>query len=197
MKYISVDIETTGLRPDTHDVVEVGAVIDDFSNPKPLDELPTFHCYVRMKNYVTDPYCSFLHQAIFHRISKWPSKEVTDRWNFYTPDEVVHRFADFLKDNGVEAASDGRYTLTAAGKNFGSFDLQFLNKKLDFNKKIRFRHRFLDPGILFFDPRTDTVIPSQQECLERAGSFEQVEHTAVEDAMQVVKLLRHHYLGED
>ena len=195
MKYVSIDIETTGLDPEVHDVVEVGAVIDDFTNPKPLDELPTFHCYVRMRNYVLDPYCAFLHQAIFHRISKFPDEEVSDKWNFYTKKEVVHKFADFLNDNGFNSGRDSRYTISAAGKNFGAFDLQFLNKQLEFDKVIRFRHRFLDPGILYFDPKVDTVIPSQQECLDRANLDEQVEHTAVEDAMQVVKLLRNHYLG--
>ena len=43
-KYVSLDIETTGLNPENCQVLEIGAVIDDGTTP--IEECPTFHCYV-------------------------------------------------------------------------------------------------------------------------------------------------------
>ena len=44
MKYVSIDIETTGLNPKTDNVLEVAAIIDDTERPEvPIGELPTLH----------------------------------------------------------------------------------------------------------------------------------------------------------
>ena len=41
MKYISIDIETTGLDRDLCQVLSIGAVIEDTNNIKPLEFEPT------------------------------------------------------------------------------------------------------------------------------------------------------------
>ena len=51
MIYVSIDIETTGVDPKIHDIVEFGAVIDDLANPQPLDKLPRFHALFKKDNY--------------------------------------------------------------------------------------------------------------------------------------------------
>jgi hypothetical protein len=38
--------------------------------------------------------------------------------------------------------------------------------------------------------KTDTVPPDLRECLERVGIFKEVAHDAVEDAFDVVQVLR-------
>jgi len=43
-KYVSLDIETTGLNPENCQVLEIGAVIDDGTTP--IEDCPTFQCYV-------------------------------------------------------------------------------------------------------------------------------------------------------
>ena len=43
MKYISIDIETTGLDPENCQILSIGAVIEDTLNQLPFEELPTFH----------------------------------------------------------------------------------------------------------------------------------------------------------
>ena len=44
LPYVSIDIETTGLDPETCQTLEIGAVFDNWTLP--IRELPTFHCYV-------------------------------------------------------------------------------------------------------------------------------------------------------
>ena len=42
MRIVSIDTETTGLDYDTCQILQVGAVIEDTINVRPLDELPRF-----------------------------------------------------------------------------------------------------------------------------------------------------------
>ena len=49
MPYVSIDIETTGLDPETCQILEIGAVLDDWT--KPIDELPVYHRLVYHKEY--------------------------------------------------------------------------------------------------------------------------------------------------
>jgi len=52
MKYVSIDIEATGLDHTYCQMIEFGAVLDDLRHQRPLDELPQFHCYVLRDKYV-------------------------------------------------------------------------------------------------------------------------------------------------
>ena len=79
--------------------------------------------------------------------------------------------------------------LTPAGKNFASFDRQFLKRLPDFEGMVRLHHRTLDPAMLFWQPG-DEKLPDSKTCYERAGMNGKVAHTALEDAMAVVWLLR-------
>lgn len=215
MKYVSIDIETTGLDPLVNDIVEVGAVIDDLMEQAPVESLPTFHCYVVKDTYSTDAYCAFLHQAIFDRIARRKEASVAERYQFLTEREVMPRFVEWLLDNGFGktvgdlrplGVKDGRTDyvkvpiekprFVAAGKNFGSFDLQFLNKRLHFSEHVRCLHRSIDPAMLYFNPVQDTEPPNLQKCLDRAGVDETVDHTGLADALSVVKLIRAKYPKE-
>ena len=70
MKYISIDIETTGLNPEYCQVLEVGAIIDDFSKCQPIDQLPRFQVYLMHDRIVGEPYALSMHSAIFERMSR-------------------------------------------------------------------------------------------------------------------------------
>ena len=184
MKYCSIDIETCGLDPETCDVLEIGAVIDDWFDPKPLDQLPKFHCYISQKSYRGQPFALGMHAEIFKRISveKQPHK-------YYTDFGTVCALKEFL------ALKFGDEKISVAGKNFSSFDLNFL-KKMPYFDTIKLHHRVFDPSSLYFE-LGDKELPSSKLCMERAGMQGEVAHTAVEDAMMVVKLLRKHYkIGE-
>lgn len=58
---------------------------------------------------------------------------------------------------------------------------------------IKYRHRIIDPSILYVDWSKDESLPSLDECLKRAGIEKSVTHTAVEDAWDVIQVLRKKY----
>ena len=92
--------------------------------------------------------------------------------------------------NGCHHHIDGKLNL--AGKNIGTFDIQFLAKLPGWDK-IKYRRRFLDPGVLFVDFKNDTEVPDLATCKARADMPFFVHHTALDDAWDVILLLRKHY----
>lgn len=193
MKYLSIDIETTGLNPETCNIIEIGAVADDTERLDiPLEELNTFHCYVVHDIYQGEPYALSMHSKIFRRIATRLSDE-NRVFKFYRFSQVSKALSNWITNlGGVWNTTTNK--LTIAGKNFGSFDLQFLKKLPEFDSEIKYHHRFIDPGMLFWNPLTDSVIPNQSECLKRIGENSTVAHTALEDAFDVVKLVRYHII---
>lgn len=182
MKYVSIDIETLGLQPGKCDIVEFGAVIDDFSTP--IEELPRFHCYLTKPGnfYKGEVYAMYMHSktGIFERIAKRQ-----EGFN-YIPDDILDEvFSEWLLEEGY--GEDEK--VIVAGKNFSAFDLPFL-KTIGFGTKTRLHHRTLDPGSMWVDMLKDVTPPGLEECLKRAGIEKTVQHTAVEDAIDVIKCIR-------
>lgn len=179
MPYLSIDIETTGLDPQTCQILEVGAAYDDWT--KPVGQLPTFSRYLIHRNIVGEPYALSMHPAILRQIA-WPSVGVT-----CLPEEFTNIFVNWLLG---ACGWDRSKSLTPAGKNFASFDRPFLERLPDFKKRVRLHHRTLDPTTLFWQA-DDEKLPDSKQCMERAGIPGEVAHTALADAVAVVKLIRH------
>ena len=179
MRYVSIDIETLGLYPDSCDVIEFGAVIDDLETP--LDKLPRFHSYVTRPDnlYKGDAYAMSMHPVILRRIATREAGYTYTPWDLLS--EVFDRWLD---------EQNMHDKIVVAGKNFMGFDMRFL-RRLNFGKQVKISHRALDPGSMFFDPKIDKVPPSTDECYKRAGMDIPVAHTAVEDALGVVQLIRY------
>jgi hypothetical protein len=87
-----------------------------------------------------------------------------------------------------------RFTINAAGKNFSSFDLQFLKTLPGWQKCIQIRQRTIDPAVLYTDWFNDKSLPSLPLCKKRSGLKEEVSHDALEDAWDVVQVLRKFYM---
>lgn len=85
---------------------------------------------------------------------------------------------------------DSPYHLTVAGKNFGTFDKLFLEKLPHWKRVFKVRSRILDPALLYVDWESDTDLPGLSKCKERAGLSGEVSHNAVEDALDVIELIR-------
>lgn len=198
IKYISLDIETSGLNPKTCDILQFAAVIDDLSNPQPLEKLPRFQTHFTQATYSGEPYALGMHPQIFKKIADAQKKRIEENEfgdRFMNILDLPFAFKTFLTQNGIpEDPKTGRVRITVAGKNAAMFDLPFLNKKL---KKhwgdITILHRVIDPAILYYQPG-DTTLPDSATCLERAGMAGEVAHTALEDAIMVIKLVRHKLL---
>ena len=179
MKYVSIDLETTGLDHRHCSIVEIGAVIDDLNNQKPLGELPRFHAYVKEEIYTGEPFALSMHSTIFRRIA-----DQTEGYQYLWPNKVGLELRQFFTDNGIEMP------VNVAGKNFASFDARFLEKLEEFDTYVQFHHRVIDPTMLYWHPHDDSALPGTNECMKRAGLRGVVAHTALEDALIVVDLVR-------
>lgn len=186
MRYVSIDIETTGLNPSNCDIIEFAAVVDDLSVQNPIEKLPTFQTYVLRDSYRGDPYALAMHSEIFKKIAKWKEGKI----NVCEPKNLLNTFITFLTTLGGYETTPVK--INVAGKNFANFDNKFLSLLPDYYK-VKINHRIIDPAILYFEPFTDKELPNTETCLKRAGLEATVTHTALEDALLVVKLLRHKF----
>jgi oligoribonuclease len=193
MRYVSIDLETTGTRPDRHQIIEFGAVIENTNQATDLQNLPRFKRIVKHAEYTGQAFAFNLNARIFQELVK-PTGAAT----VCQAQELAIEFKDFLINNGFEPEENGRIYIQAAGKNFASFDLLFLNQLPNWRDHIRISHKILDPVMYYVDYDADESLPSLEECKRRAG-FEDptVTHDALDDALDVVRLLRQHYRPQD
>ena len=191
MKYLSIDIETTGLDSEEHSVIEFAAVLEDTNNILPLEELPSFSCLVEHHTYKGTPYALAMHKEIFTELALSSDKRTRLVVKHYQLAEIFHKW---LSDNGLAGLTIGPIKIIVAGKNFGTFDTLFLENLPNWDKYVIILQRILDPAILFWEPFTDEALPNLSECKKRAGlSSSYVAHTAKEDALDVIEVLRTKY----
>ena len=193
MKYISIDIETTGLNPLENDVLEIGAYIEDTNNPLPREQLPCFHVYIWKENYRGNAFALEMNHRILKKILEL--KKAKDA-SLVNSEDVANRFGSFLLNNKSQWPDDkfinGCGPFVVAGKNLAGFDLPFLNE-LPGWKQFKFHRRVVDPGVLYFDPKQDEVLPDTSLCKQRAGLSAFVAHEALDDAWDVITLVRHKF----
>lgn len=190
MKYISVDCETCGLNPKKHTLLQFGAIIIDTNKPLSFDESPKFEVILETSEYIGTPFALSMHKEIFKELAL-PSKERTKR--IIPLQELPERFAMWLVMEGLAESITKPISIQVAGKNFGSFDLQFLQEQLvTWDTYIKVSHRILDPAILYLDPAIDERLPNLEECKKRAGfTNTSVAHTTLEDAWDVAQLVNY------
>ena len=218
MIYVSIDIETSGLNHDMNHVLSIGAIIEDTNKKLPYEELPKFNAIVLQNNIQGSPRAITMNKEIISLMGEY--LEGTDEvrgilnsnsgYNFYEEDDIVKEFYKFLWSNGYSTLYspsthingkltpiiDGKtkpITLNVAGKNFGTFDKLFLQELPWWQKLIRTRQRVLDPAILCVDWSNDTSLPSLTTCKERMNVEGIVTHNALEDAWDVIEILRKFY----
>lgn len=202
MIYCSIDIETTGLNPEICDILQFAAVLDDLNNPKPIEQLPSFQtCFIKDGPIVGDPMALSMHGTILKQIAHAQHKklEYCEETNqrFMNIEHLPDALACFLSKNNFPQDKKGRLKVTVAGKNVAGFDLRFLNSKIKDWGIISLYQRVLDPAILYLDHENDTAVPDMKTCMERAGISGEVAHTALEDALTVVRLLRYKLLDSN
>jgi len=225
MKYISIDIETTGLDPDTCNVLSIGAIIEDSANPLPYEECPKFHAAITRHELYGSPRAITMNAELIANIGSYMEPatphtraELAFKTGMYflNPGEVVEAFYEFLYLNGIvdnltidytgpwKTGLSGKsipalssrmkpVTITCAGKNFSTFDKLFLERLPRWQQAIRIKQRVLDPAILYVDWKEDTEVPNLNKCKERAGIQGLVTHNALEDAWDVIEVLRKKY----
>jgi DNA polymerase III alpha subunit (gram-positive type) len=196
MKYVSIDIETTGLDPETCQVLQVGAVIEDTEQVLPIDQLPRFNCIVENQSYTGSPYALWLNSNLLKKLGDMESLKKDERLDYRKANNILPvgtvaaSFNIWLIANGFTQSETGGVTINVAGKNFASFDKQFLVKLPNWTSKIQMRQRIMDPAILFMDWTNDSALPNLNSCLQRAQLAGEVTHDAVDDAIDVVRVIR-------
>ena len=214
MIYVSVDIETSGLDSEKHKVLSIGAIIEDTEKKLPYEECPKFNAVVLQNEITGSPRALTMNKGIIAMIGEYLEGSDDVRFNmntilnysFYKEDEVVKKFYEFLWVNGYGDAIPNQLLVTSridsnskpikingAGKNFGTFDKLFLQELPWWQKLIRTRQRVLDPAILMVDWTNDKSLPNLTQCKERAGIEGIVTHDALEDAWDVIEVLRKFY----
>lgn len=223
MKYLSIDIETSGLDPENNQILSIGAIVEDTDNKLPFDEIPKFHVCILTDQLTGSPFALDMNRELIESMVHYQTAEDQDEKNdlvnmtgmqFLQRDNVVEEFYDFLFENGfVQFNMDIGHTvkikngktypimtskmkpvsINVAGKNFGTFDKLFLERLPRWKQAIRIRQRIIDPSILFIDWKTDNAMPSLNTCKVRAKLDGVVTHNAIEDAWDVIQLLRTQY----
>lgn len=180
-----------------------------------LETLPTARCYVKHKRIQGEPYALMMNASIIRQLAlSAPQKFciAEDGTEIIPPYEIAYWIKSHIADI---IPKEQQKKVTVAGKNFQSFDVRFLQKVEDWSEveerlnlpltavfdlpkavedwsevEERLNSRVLDPGSLYFDPFKDNVPPSLEDCLLRAGFDKKVSHTAVDDAKDVLRVLR-------
>ncbi len=200
MKFMSLDIETTGLNPLADPVLEVGAIAVD-TNTKP-SSWPTFHVVINHRRIQGDIYAINLNARLFEIIKEYQEDPNGSEIEVIKPEDFLQKFLQFVKKAGYKSKNE-HYTLTLAGKNVMNFDVPFLQEHMnkycntnfgaiadtDTGDPIRFRKRAIDPALLYVNFMTDENLPSMSDCKKRAFLPEVVTHNALEDAWDVVYLV--------
>lgn len=169
MRYIAIDIETTGLDPEKHQILEFAAIFDDLKNPMPLGCSPFFIRRIEADNYVISDYCLKMHQKLLGEI-----RENVPAGNNISINDLGLCFRTWLTNLNLYET-----VYTVAGKNFAGFDGQFLKRVPNFPM---WNYRVLDVGSLY---ATRDGVPSLDEI-----TCQGIKHRAYSDALAVVEAVR-------
>ena len=223
MIYVSIDIETTGLDNDNSQTLSIGLVVEDTNNLKPFDELPKLEIAIIRERLEGEIFALNMNKDLISDILSYKLAKTSEERRqivlktgreYLYEEDVAKRIFHFLYDNKaldgkldptdhVEVVNGKTYPaltskmkpfyFNAAGKNFANFDNKFLERLPRWKQCLRARGRTIDPSILFVDWKNDQAIPGLSLCKERAHLDPHVTHNAIDDAMDVVKLLRTQY----
>ncbi len=226
MKFISIDTETTGLNPETCQLLSIGAIVEDTEKKLPFDEIPKFHCAIlRGERDILqgELFALNMNKDLIGEITQYSIARNQDEKDkitqetgmlFLREEEVAKAFFHFLIDagaitpefgpsSGMEVVNGKTYPalttkmkpfhLNVAGKNFHSGDQTYIERLPRWKQIFRIRTRHIDPSVLFVDWKNDESVPGLAKCKERAKVDGIVTHDALEDAWDVVQLLRTQY----
>jgi oligoribonuclease len=194
MRYIAIDIKTTGLDPERHQILEIAAVADDLNGEMSPN---TFHCFVLHDEIVGSHRAICMNAEIIREIDSMRDdywrihQESTERGlipPLLFPGDVASQFRYWLRKHGV----GHEQPVTFAGKNVAGSVLPFLRKFPNWCNFIPSYHCMIDPAVYYLR-LDDKVVPDLKTCLHRAGLSVTREHRALDDARAVVDLVRCHF----
>lgn len=169
---VALDTETTSTNPDNGQILEIGALIEDFDTP--IEDLPSFRAVLDWELVYGQPSALSMNSELIEEIDNGSE-------DLHQPEAVAGSFRRWLEEHDVE------YPITVAAKN-AAFDIQFLEELEGWS--IPIRARTIDPGSIYLQ-KDESIPPDLGECKRRAGIPNPgVSHSALSDARDVVRLIR-------
>jgi oligoribonuclease len=196
MKYVSIDVETSGLDPETCQILQVGAVIEDTQIIKEIEDLPKFQCLIEHQSISGSPFALNMNRELLQKIGELERADREDRaeirkkYNIIPLNLVARSIRMWLEANGINGEEGSPVSINVAGKNFARFDKQFLQRLPNWNSVINVRSRIIDPAILCMDWAKDSSLPNLDTCMQRSHVKGEVTHDALQDAVDVVRVIR-------
>lgn len=180
MKYISLDLETTGLKvKEFSRIIGLSMVIEDTENIQDVYELPHLTFLVNQGEFVGEPYAlSMSENSKFLRMIATNDRSLCD---ILSPDEAKARIKHFVKFHFPDRKP------IVAGQNVGTFDLRFLSELEDL-----FCFRTIECGSVFIDWKRGGP-QSLLNVKKKLGVEGEVTHNMYDDALDVIRCLRKNY----
>jgi|TARA_B100002003_G_C14153139_1_gene554853 hypothetical protein len=201
MKYFSIDIETSGLDPNINSILEFAAIYEDTTVQYSYEEIPKFERIINYPAIVGSFGALHINRRLIKILASMQNYWGPDKQDYMVKNNIIGlaRLVDHFYDFAYSCLSsytdkkvtnqDGSLTINVAGKNFGTFDKLFIENIAGWQNKVRIAQRVVDPAILFYEA-ADERLPDLSQCKHRAGIKSDVTHKAVDDAWDVIELLR-------
>jgi oligoribonuclease (3'-5' exoribonuclease) len=192
MKIVPMDAETTGLDPENDQVLELAVIIEDTEAPElpPVVDLPSWVGRVAYERVTGHPAALKMNAEIIAAMpevlgydlpaydEKYSSKKFPEGW-YEKTGNLCYEAIEFIRRH-IDAQK-----FTFAGKNVAGFDMRFMSPYF----QSRAHHRVIDVGSVALGGENqwwrEDVPPGLGDLTGEA-----VAHTAIEDARDVVRILR-------
>ena len=184
MKYLSLDLEATGLR-ENDSIIEF-AVVPFCVESKSIEESLTFHTHVKCDSF----------ESLKPSLDPWViehNKELIEKAHSEGIDheELKSSFHKYLTSKALKNYF-GDSKIILFGKSMNAIDLPFLNRDLSWEfMRDHFHHQVLDLSSIVMGLIDLGQLPAS--CLSGSGLMKhfnlgEVSHTALEDAVNTAKL---------
>jgi len=184
MKYLSFDLEATGLRQ--HDLIIEFAAVPFSTGTSGIEESLSFHCFVKCPSF--DELKSDLDPWVIENNEDLIKKAHIEGLSITDFKAELKKYIESqLMQNYFE-----QNKMTLFGKSMAAIDLPFLNRDLgwDFMRNY-FEHRQLDLSSVAYNMIDLGYLPpkcaSGSELMSELG-FGEVAHTALADAINTAKM---------
>ncbi len=184
MRYLSFDIEATGLEEHDH-IIEFGCVPINASN-QTISDQNSFHCYIKCPSFET----------LKPKLNEWVvknNKSLIDKahQDGITLSEFKKKLEIYLNSEAIKEYFNNQ-KIVLMGKSLNAIDLPFLNRDLGWKwMRNYFSHRTLDVTSATYTFIDQNIIPEECESgshLMKRLNLGDVAHTALEDSINVAKI---------
>lgn len=110
MLYTSIDIETSGKNPERHQVLSIGAIIEDTTKQLSFEETPKFKAIILNEEILGEPRALEINKNIINLTAEYLESNIERRkeleketgYKFFRKDEIVKNLYYFLYQNGYK-----------------------------------------------------------------------------------------------